>query len=429
MKYLLTLFLLGVSCFTACYQEESNKYSSQSRGLNFIKTEVSNGIVFNWDEPTISNFTEYVITKHLNSTASKMSIADLNKLSSSNIVARIKNPKITNAKDSTSTLSTYYRLYIVAGSKLFTSVELVQNSNFYQLAKPSFKQILIDHKKGNLYLFQPFDLIEIVQLANMKQLALYTNLEVKSSFSVSLGYDQSGNTEIYSSSEDKILVADGEDLRIKDIIYNIHVGNKILNTVTDEYSNIFFTEFDAVSKYDPITKQFTKLGSIGFNHNVLRVTRNGENVFTGNNFSNIYQYTIDNNNANVTFNKSPISIDFSNMNSTLANNEFTIVCGADGAIYTKNFQLEKNLANEVGGYLKSIFDINEEFIYAIGSSNKTIYKFENKEGYKNISRFPVSLNVKDIFDYSGQIFIIGSSDDRQTGLSRLFLQRLIMKSI
>jgi hypothetical protein len=110
----------------------------------------------------------------------------------------------------------------------------------------------------------------------------------------------------------------------------------------------------------------------------------------------------------------------------LANSEPTIVCGANGAIYTKNFQIKKNLANEVGGYLKSIFDINDEFIYAIGSSQKVIYKFENREGYKNISRIHVSINVKDIFDYSGQIFMIGNSIDPQTGSSKLFLQRIIL---
>ena len=72
------------------------------------------------------------------------------------------------------------------------------------------------------------------------------------------------------------------------------------------------------------------------------------------------------------------------------------------------------------------FDINDEFIYAIGSSQKVIYKFENREGYKNISRIHVSINVKDIFDYSGQIFMIGNSIDPQTGSSKLFLQRLIL---
>ena len=142
--------------------------------------------------------------------------------------------------------------------------------------------------------------------------------------------------------------------------------------------------------------------------------------------SDIYQFSIDQTSGTVSLVKSPVFIDFSDKNSTLANSEPTIVCGANGAIYTKNFQIKKNLANEVGGYLKSIFDINDEFIYAIGSSQKVIYKFENREGYKNISRIHVSINVKDIFDYSGQIFMIGNSIDPQTGSSKLFLQRLIL---
>ena len=172
--------------------------------------------------------------------------------------------------------------------------------------------------------------------------------------------------------------------------------------------------------------KITKIGGIGLNHDVLKVSKNGAYVFTGSNISDIYQFSIDQTSGIVSLVKSPVFIDFSDKNSTLANSEPTIVCGANGAIYTKNFQIKKNLANEVGGYLKSIFDINDEFIYAIGSSQKVIYKFENREGYKNISRIHVSINVKDIFDYSGQIFMIGNSIDPQTGSSKLFLQRLIL---
>jgi hypothetical protein len=426
MKYLLTLVLISAICLIACYKEESNKYANQANSLNFTKTEVSNGVVFNWDESTISNFTEYVVTKHTVSTAAMKSAVDLNKLSSINIVARIKNRQISNAKDSTSIADTYYRLYAVSGSQFFASDEIVQNSNFYPLANQSVSQYLIDHRKGHLYLFQPPNLIEIVQLSSLKKLALFTNSVILSSYSMSLGYDQNGNTEIYSSTGNKILVVDGGNLRIKDTIYNIPIGKEILNTVTDENSNIFFTESNAVSKYDPVTMKITKIGGIGLNHDVLKVSKNGAYVFTGSNISDIYQFSIDQTSGIVSLVKSPVFIDFSDKNSTLANSEPTIVCGANGAIYTKNFQIKKNLANEVGGYLKSIFDINDEFIYAIGSSQKVIYKFENREGYKNISRIHVSINVKDIFDYSGQIFMIGNSIDPQTGSSKLFLQRIIL---
>ena len=214
MKYLLTLVLISAICLIACYEEESNKYANQANSLNFTKTEVSNGVVFNWDESTISNFTEYVVTKHTVSTAAMKSAVDLNKLSSINIVARIKNRQISNAKDSTSIADTYYRLYAVSGSQFFASDEIVQNSNFYPLANQSVSQYLIDHRKGHLYLFQPPNLIEIVQLSSLKKLSLFTNSVILSSYSMSLGYDQNGNTEIYSSTGNKILVVDGGNLRI-----------------------------------------------------------------------------------------------------------------------------------------------------------------------------------------------------------------------
>ena len=163
MKYLLTLFLLGASCFTACYQGESNKYTTQANGLSFTKTEVSNGVVFNWEEAKMLNFTEYIITKHPNSTPAITSIEDLSKLSSINIMARIKSRQSNSANDSTSILRTYYRLYVVSGTHFLASDEIVQNSNFYTPSHQNANQLLMDYKKGRLYLLNSANEVEIIE--------------------------------------------------------------------------------------------------------------------------------------------------------------------------------------------------------------------------------------------------------------------------
>ena len=247
MKYLLTLVLLCVIGLPACYQDDSNKYTSNTGGLVFTKTEVSNGILFQWEPSTISNFTEYVITKHSNSTATLTSLSELNRLSPDNIVARVKNRNITSSKDSTSTASAYYRLYLVYGSHFTASDELFQLSNYYTLGSQFFSQLLLDHRKGDLYLFQ-HNLVEIIDLNRMLQKDLISTTRSISSYSMSLGYDQNGNTEVYSSNGDKILVFNGEKLDVIDTICNNPKKKFIYNTVTDQNSNIFYTEADSVAK-------------------------------------------------------------------------------------------------------------------------------------------------------------------------------------
>lgn len=73
----------------------------------------------------------------------------------------------------------------------------------------------------------------------MEQKSLLTNNIILSSYSMSLGYDQNGNTEIYSAVKDKILVFKGETLNISDSIFNSPKGSLIYYTATDENSNIF----------------------------------------------------------------------------------------------------------------------------------------------------------------------------------------------
>jgi len=163
MKYLLTLVLISAICLIACYQEESNKYTHQADSLNFTKTEVSNGVVFNWEEAKMFNFTEYIITKHPNSTPAITSIEDLSKLSSINIMARIKSRQSNSANDSTSILRTYYRLYVVSGTHFLASDEIVQNSNFYTPSHQNANQLLMDYKKGRLYLLNSANEVEIIE--------------------------------------------------------------------------------------------------------------------------------------------------------------------------------------------------------------------------------------------------------------------------
>ncbi len=425
MKYLLTLVLISAICLIACYQEESNKYTQQVDSLNFTKTEVSNGVVFNWEEAKLFNFTEYIITKHPNSTPAITSIEDLSKLSSINIMARIKSRQSNSANDSTSTLRTYYRLYVVSGTHFLASDEIVQNSNFYVLQEQKIIQILVDKKKGRLYLFYSTNALEIIDLKKMQQIALFDNTLIFNNYNMSLGYDHSGNTELYSSKAVKILIIDGENLKVKDTIYNTPKGKLIYNIVTDENSNIFFVESDSISKYDPITKKISKLEINKFYLNGIKVTRDGRNIFTGSTFSFIYHYKIDSNTGTVSYNKSPSYIDFSN--STIAKHESTLICGSGGAILAKDFQIQKYLANEVGGYVTSIFDENDRIIYAIGSSNNLVFKFENKTGYKNIENIPIRSLPSNIFFYDGKLFTIGLSVNFSMGVSKYVLQRILIQ--
>ena len=118
-------------------------------------------------------------------------------------------------------------------------------------------------------------------------------------------------------------------------------------------------------------------------------------------------------------------IDFSN--SEIANFESTIICGANGTILTMDFEVKKNLANEVGKYIKSIFDDNDKIIYSIGSSSSFVYKFENKAGFKNIENIPIRSLPSNIFFYDGKLFTIGLSVNFSMGVSKYVLQRILIQ--
>lgn len=55
------------------------------------------------------------------------------------------------------------------------------------------------------------------------------------------------------------------------------------------------------------------------------------------------------------------------------------------------------------GYIKSIFDRDDEFIYSVSNLNQSLFKFENKAGYKLIAKIPIRSNVVDIFEYNGSV--------------------------
>ncbi len=422
MKYLVTLMLLIAVGLSACYQEESIKYNSSGK-LFFEEKKVSNGVIFNWKESTISSFNEYVVTKHEQATAAITNLADLNKLNSSKIVARIKNRKITTIKDSTTITNAYYRLYLVYGNQFLASEEISLSSNFCSLEITNFIQFLVDHKKGNLYLFQASNIIEIIDLKNLKQVAFYNQPSVVSVAPMSIGYDKNGNTVIYSAISDKLFVLDGENFKIIDTLTKTK-GKIIYSTATDENSNVFFIQSDTLLKYDPVTMKMSNIVYIGANHDFLKVSKDGGTIFTGTVFSNIYQYSINKENSIVSFNRSVVPIDFIKFNSTLSNTDQTIICGARGSIYTKDFQFQKNLSNEMLGYIKSIFDRDDEFIYSVSNLNQSLFKFENKAGYKLIAKIPIRSNVVDIFEYNGSVFVIGSLFDPRTGINKLSLERV-----
>ena len=426
MKYLLTLVLISAICLIACYQEESNKYTTQANGLNFTKTEVSNGVVFNWEEAKMFNFTEYIITKHPNSTPAITSIEDLSKLSSINIMARIKSRQSNSANDSTSILRTYYRLYVVSGTHFLASDEIVQNSNFYTLQNQNISQTLIDRKNGRLYLFYSTGTIEIIDLKDMKQIAYYNSSYSPFINSIALVYDQNGNTEIYSSNGDKIFIFEGDSFKIKDIIYNIPKGKGIYNIATDENSNIFFVEKDTISKYDPITKKITKLVNNGVYQSYIKVTGDGRYILTGYGFSLVNQYNLSQDNRIISMKRSSGNVDFTNYGTAMANVEPTLIAASNGAIYNKDFQYSKILANEVAGYAKSVFDERDKIIYSVGTATNLVYKFENKDGYKFIGSLPIKSRPTGIFIYDGKLILFGMLKDFNSASTKYVLEKVFI---
>ena len=166
MKYLCTLGYLILLFFTACYQEEPNKYSESNGQFSFTKTEVKNGVSFSWDESKVSSFVEYILTKNVQSTPAVKSLSDIK---ASTIFARIKNRNEIQIKDTITIEKSYYRLYINIGHQLLASDEIFHDFNNYFLSSPIFTNILVDHVNGNLYIFSsPFRSIEIVDLKNLK---------------------------------------------------------------------------------------------------------------------------------------------------------------------------------------------------------------------------------------------------------------------
>ncbi len=409
MKYLVTIILICAIGLFDCNKEESNNYTSQTNNLDFTKTEVSNGVRLSWDEARVSNFTEYVITKHTISRPAITSVADLNNLSSVNILARIKDRYIKSIIDTISLVKTYYRFYIVYGSQIVVSEEISQNPNLYILQSQNISQFLIDRRNGRLYLFFSFKNVEVIDLQNMKQINFFYNSYNLDNHSISLGYDQNGNTEIYSAQGDKILILDGESLNFKDTIYNTPKGKEIFKVATDQKNNIFFGEKDTLSKYDPLTKKITKIGSNNYYLNEIRLTNDGKTLLIGSTFSYVHQYNFDQNDELVSLKKYPLIFDFSSYSTAMANFEPELIVGTYGAIYTKDLHHKKNLSKEVEAYVQSVFDERDSIIYSIGTARNIVYKFENKNEYMNLGNFSIRSRPSRMFIYEGNLYIFGNT--------------------
>ena len=91
-------------------------------------------------------------------------------------------------------LNSYYRLYINQGGLLIDSDEILQKSKNYVLKSSYVNQLLVDYQKGNLYILNSDQSVELVDLSKMELKTTYENVLLPRSLSCSLGYYQDGNT-------------------------------------------------------------------------------------------------------------------------------------------------------------------------------------------------------------------------------------------
>lgn len=129
------------------------------------------------------------------------------------------------------------------GKQVFVSEELFQPSDNYVLSANNINQVLVDHRKGRVYIIyfnQPSELIDLKKLAIIK---LISSSLFFSSKACSLGHDKDGNTEIYMPEYSRIQFLDGDKLTAKSYIQNSFSNVDILSTMTDENSNIYFSDW------------------------------------------------------------------------------------------------------------------------------------------------------------------------------------------
>jgi hypothetical protein len=427
INYFSLILILFVLVSTSCDKHESNKYDGNSINLGFSKTEQGNEIFLFWN-PAISNtLVEYIVTKNSKSTPALTNISDIE---SETILARIKNRNSTSIVDSALSFPAYYRLYLNYGKQVFVSEELFQPSDNYVLSANNINQVLVDHRKGRVYIIyfnQPSELIDLKKLAIIK---LISSSLFFSSKACSLGHDKDGNTEIYMPEYSRIQFLDGDKLTAKSYIQNSFSNVDILSTITDENSNIYFSDWvtgglGGISRYDAITRLVTRTNVCDCKQTNVSISKDGRRGLVGASLGIVNSFTLDKFNNIIRKTSSRDTIDWeSNKLIVVASQSESVICGRQGIIYNGDFIEQKRLAIEVDGYVQSIFDKDEKYIYAIGSANKAVYKFENKSGYRKVASFPLKFHPTYLFNYDSYVFIIESVRDPNTGTQNTILERI-----
>jgi hypothetical protein len=427
MKYLYTLVIFVSLITSSCYQEEEKKYEKNLYNIKFSKTPLKYGVAFNWDVCKISTFVEYIITKSIESTPALMKVTDLK---SRDIYARIKSRDSTKVLDTSTIENSYYRLYINFGHGLIASDELYVDFLNFSLAGQGIRNYLVDYVNGNLYLFYTNQTIEAVDLANMKTKAIKLNQTYNFSYSPSLGYGRFGKTEVYIPYGDKIILLDGDNLEVKDTFDEGTKGATIFNTVTDIFSNIYYTESygatsAVLSKYIASTGKIIRLGDIKPTSNVIRVTKDGKYVLVGsiNHSAIVSLYTLNNNGMMISHISSQYNIVISSNLSFTTANLSPLIISSNSTLYD-NLVSQKLLSNVVPAYFSSSFSTDDKFIYIVESTQKLVYKIESRNPYNKFAIYQTRLTPQYFFVYNNEGYSISKLDNQNTGVSKLYLEKL-----
>lgn len=427
MKYLYTLVIFVSLITSSCYQEEEKKYEKNLYNIKFSKTPLKYGVAFNWDVCKISTFVEYIITKSIESTPALMKVTDLK---SRDIYARIKSRDSTKVLDTSTIENSYYRLYINFGHGLIASDELYVDFLNFSLAGQGLHNYLVDYVNGNLYLFYTNQTIEAVDLANMKTKAIKLNQTYNFSYSPSLGYGRFGKTEVYIPYGDKIILLDGDNLEVKDTFDEGTKGATIFNTVTDIFSNIYYTESygatsAVLSKYIASTGKIIRLGDIKPTSNVIRVTKDGKYVLVGsiNHSAIVSLYTLNNNGMMISHISSQYNIVISSNLSFTTANLSPLIISSNSTLYD-NLVSQKLLSNVVPAYFSSSFSTDDKFIYIVESTQKLVYKIESRNPYNKFAIYQTRLTPQYFFVYNNEGYSISKLDNQNTGVSKLYLEKL-----
>ena len=427
MKYLYTLVIFVSLITSSCYQEEEKKYEKNLYNIKFSKTPLKYGVAFNWDVCKISTFVEYIITKSIESTPALMKVTDLK---SRDIYARIKSRDSTKVLDTSTIENSYYRLYINFGHGLIASDELYVDFLNFSLAGQGLHNYLVDYVNGNLYLFYTNQTIEAVDLANMKTKAIKLNQTYNFSYSPSLGYGRFGKTEVYIPYGDKIILLDGDNLEVKDTFDEGTKGATIFNTVTDIFSNIYYTESygatsAVLSKYIASTGKIIRLGDVKPTSNVIRVTKDGKYVLVGsiNHSAIVSLYTLNNNGMMISNISSQYNIVISSNLSFTTANLSPLIISSNSTLYD-NLVSQKLLSNVVPAYFSSSFSTDDKFIYIVESTQKLVYKIENRNPYNKFAIYQTRLTPQYFFVYNNEGYSISKLENQNTGVSKLYLEKL-----